>query len=144
MKPVAFSVRCPAMLSWAIMRRVRRHVARIAGGWLLFQASVLSLTSVSLCAGMIAAAAAQSCTCAHGDGQECPMHPSKPTSKSSCSCRSTNDSTTAALVSLVGPVAVLARAASIVAPSAISTFQVTARTSPAATPVAPDPPPPRA
>jgi hypothetical protein len=125
------------------MRGVRRHLAQIVSGWLLFQLSVFTLTPVSLCAGVTARALEESCICSHGDAQECPMHHPKPTSKPSCSCRSTNDSTSAGLVSLVGQVAVLSRATSIIAPSASSHFPVNARTSPADTPIDPDPPPPR-
>jgi hypothetical protein len=125
------------------MRWVRQHLVLIAGAWLLCQASTLGLTPVSLCAEMTAHATDQRCTCADGDGHECPMH-HVPTSKSSCTCRSTNDATTVAVMSLLGPVAVLAHVTSLTAPALSSYVQPNSHSFPLSGAVIPDSPPPRA
>jgi len=87
------------------MRPLRRHLAALAGVWLLCQTSILGATSWSVCAST-ALMAAETCTCGHAEGAQCPMHhPSA--SKSNCSCRSTTDPGSLAMASLLGPIAIV-------------------------------------
>jgi hypothetical protein len=90
------------------MAVLRRHLARFAGAWLAFQLAVLTLAPAAICMGKEEAAAAVACTCAHGDGQICPMHHTVSTSKTkTCSCRSSTDTAAVVLASLFGQTAVL-------------------------------------
>jgi hypothetical protein len=103
------------------------------------------IAPVSLCVVDRAGTVEQSCTCAHGDGQECPMHHTKTTkSRSSCSCRSTTDGPTATLASLIGPTAVLTSRTTIVATVATSSFRANSEAPLFDASINPDPPPPRA
>src|SRR2546426_7030463 len=75
----------------------RRRLSHFAGGCLVCQLCVLSLTP-ALCARIPSAVGGVECTCSHGDGQVCPMHHTTSTSKTkSCSCRSTTDSAAAVM-----------------------------------------------
>ncbi len=116
--------------------------APAVGAWLLCQAFSLTLNAASVCAGMTAPSVEQTCTCAHGDGQECPMHHTKSKSPASCSCRSTNEAP-AALVSLFGT-AILAQSESLPGGTVSSDLSVAPQTEPLGASVIPDPPPPRA
>ena len=79
-------------------------------GWLCCQLSLLTAAPLSLLADRVHTAAdALTCTCAHTGNAECPMHHSKP-AKRSCECRGTTDPGAAALLSMLGPIAVLADA----------------------------------
>ena len=128
------------------MGPIRRHLGAVIGVWLFCQTSALMIGPVSMCTGMATAVPGQQCTCAHDGGQQaCPMHhPTTAKSKSSCSCRSTTDTSTLAIASLLGPIAVL--------PSAIRVVDLTLTTdsvpdviaAPIDGPELPDAPPPRA
>jgi hypothetical protein len=133
-----------AVVSYAAMRRVRQHFAGIVGAWLLCQASAMVLVPVSLCTGESAGAVAQACTCSHPDGRECPMHHTKTTSRSFCSCRSTTDGPIATLASLIGPIAVLTSRTTVAASVATSGFWTNPEAVLFDASVNPDPPPPRA
>jgi hypothetical protein len=125
------------------MGRLRRHIAWIVCGWLCCQLSVLTAPPLSLFASAPHAADSTSCTCVHGENARCPMHhPAKP--KSDCQCRSTTDPDAAAIVSLLGPIAVLADAPAHGATTPITQlpdYLITGFTSFIASP---DGPPPRA
>jgi hypothetical protein len=125
------------------MRTVRRHLGWSVGAWLLCQVAVLIGTPASMCAGVAPPMVAETCTCAHGDGQACPMHHPVQSSRT-CSCRSTTDDSTVALASLLGPAAVLPSAVALVEP--VSKVDVLARlaASPLDTLSVPEAPPPRA
>jgi hypothetical protein len=126
------------------MTILRRHFIWIIGAWLLCQSSVMILVPVSLCAASRLAAAEHACTCAHADGPECPMHPTKTkTSQKSCSCRSTTDVPTAILVSLTGSVAILTSEPTVVAMDATSSLSGIPETVLLNASIDPDPPPPR-
>jgi hypothetical protein len=127
------------------MTILRRHFIWIIGAWLLCQSSVMILVPVSLCAASRLAAAEQTCTCAHADGPECPMHHTKTkTSQKSCSCRSTTDVPTAILVSLTGSVAILTSETTVAATNTTSSLPAIPGTILLNASINPDPPPPRA
>jgi len=96
---------------------VRRGLSWVICGWLCCQLSILTAAPLSLLSGMPHAADSVTCTCAHAGATECPMHHSKP-KKNGCECRSTTDPDAGAVLSLLGPIAVLADApANVPAPS---------------------------
>jgi hypothetical protein len=125
------------------MGRIRQHVAWIVSGWLCCQLSLLTAAPLSLFAHAPYAADAISCTCVHGANGQCPMHhPANP--KPDCQCRNTTDPDAAAIVSLLGPTAVLTDARTYTARLPITTSpapQITRFISFTSTP---DGPPPRA
>jgi len=84
--------------------RLRR--AWIVSGWLLCQASALVITTIALSVSLSTDAAADECTCDHGNGMMCPMHHTRTPSKSRCAYRGTADdaSTIASLLSQVAVV----------------------------------------
>jgi hypothetical protein len=124
--------------------RLRRHVAWIVGTWLLCQASAMILVPVSLCVGNGASAVEAACTCAHSGVQECPMHHTRTKSPSSCSCRSTTGGPTAILASLLGSIAVLPVAMSVLAATPTSDVSMIRDVFLLNASINPDPPPPRA
>src|SRR5262245_45934679 len=100
------------------MRGLRRHAVAIICGWLCCQ---LSLTAAPLSMFVVAPEAADSitCACVHGENAQCPMHhPAKP--KPDCQCRNATNPDAAAIVSLLGPIAVLADAPTYVTAPAIT------------------------
>jgi len=127
------------------MSRIRQRLAWVICGWLSCQLAALTLAPVS-----IFAASSHSdsitCTCVHGhDGPDayCPMHhPTK--SKSGCEYRNTTDPDTATIVSLLGPIAVLATAPFHAAPPPITRFPAYSITRFIGFVAPPDGPPPRA
>lgn len=125
---------------------LRRRLSWIACAWLCCQLPLLTAAPLSLFAHAPEAADAVTCTCVHGhDGPDayCPMHhPTK--SKSGCECRSTTDPDAATVVSLLGPVAVLAAAQSHIAPPASTNSPIYQITRFIGVVAAPDGPPPRA
>jgi hypothetical protein len=127
------------------MRRLRQRLAWIVGAWLVFQTSALMAAPVSMCAGAMVSVPEQSCTCALGGAMECPTHHrAMPNPKSSCSCRSAADTSTAAVAALLGPIAVLPPAIGV----AVLFRSTHSMPSIVATPIdgltLPDAPPPRA
>lgn len=89
------------------------------------------------------AADAVTCTCIHTGTAECPMHhPVK--KKSGCECRSGTDPDAANIVSLLGPIAVLASAPAHLAPPPITQLPDYSITRFASVFAPPDGPPPRA
>jgi hypothetical protein len=125
---------------------LRRRLSWIACGWLCCQLAALTLAPVSLVAASSHAADSLTCTCVHGhDGPDayCPMHhPAK--SKSGCECRSTTDPDAPTIVSLIGPIAVLADASLSVTPPPITKLPTYPITQFVGFVAAPDGPPPRA
>jgi hypothetical protein len=134
------------------MRGVRRRFSWIIGAWLLCQLSTMVLVPVSLCAS--GTAIEESCTCAHADGTECPMHhtkkPARPAlsrstgAPASCSCRSTTDGPTATLASLFSPAAVLTPATATAATAIAARSGTIADAVLLNASIHPDPHPPRA
>ena len=125
------------------MATLRRRLAWIVCGWMCCQLSLLTATPVSLFAHMPQAADAITCTCIHTGNAECPMHhPAK--KKSGCECRSGTDPDAANLVSLLGPIAVLAASPRQLAPPAISKSSIRPNTQFIDFVAPPDGPPPRA
>jgi hypothetical protein len=89
------------------MGRLRQRAMWIVCGWLCCQLSLLTAVPLSLAAGLPHAADSISCTCVHGANAQCPMHhPANPTPN--CHCRNAADPDAAAIVSLLGTIAVLA------------------------------------
>jgi hypothetical protein len=125
------------------MWAVRQNLTRLAGAWLLCQALSLTFVPISLYAGASTPAVEQTCTCAHNDGQECPMHHTKSKSASTCSCRSTSDAPSA-LLPLFGPAAILVPPASIIAATVSSGVPTIPQAVAFGSSVNPDPPPPQA
>src|SRR5215467_12679627 len=125
------------------MRVFRRRLSWVACGWVCCQLSVMLTVQLSLVASGAHAADAISCTCVHGANGQCPMH--RPAnSKPNCQCRNTSDPDAAAIVSLLGPIAVLADApahATTLSITQLPNFPITRFTSFFAPP---DGPPPRA
>ena len=93
------------------MNILRQRLSWVVRGSLCCQFLVLTVTPASLCANAAHASDAMDCTCVPGADAQCPMHhPVKSTP--GCECRSTTDGDVAALVSLLGPVAVVASSSS--------------------------------
>lgn len=125
------------------MGRIRQHVAWIVCGWLCCQLSLLTAAPLSLFEHSAHAADAISCTCAHGANGQCPMHhPANP--KPDCQCRNTTDPDAAAIVSMLGPIAVLADAPAHAAPLSVTTSPNRQVIRFASFIASPDGPPPRA
>src|SRR5262249_13207595 len=90
------------------MRALRLHLARLAGGLLAIHLSLFAVIPTVLCADLRSSAAGLECTCAHGDGQSCPLHHhSAAGQKNSCSCQSATDPRNEVLATMFGPMAVL-------------------------------------
>ena len=125
------------------MNAVRLRLAWIAGAWLCCQFSLLAAAPLSLSTSAAHSSQAIACTCVHTGTAQCPMH--HPVSrKRGCECRNTTNPDAASIVSLLGPVAVLADATSQPATPSINqlpTYPITRFTS---LPASPDGPPPRA
>jgi hypothetical protein len=99
----------------------RRRLSWTVCAWLCCQLSLLTATPLSLLAdSMHTAADAITCTCGHSGNAECPMHHSKPV-KRGCECRGTTDPGADALLSMLGPIAVLAETPTVMAPADITT-----------------------
>jgi hypothetical protein len=99
---------------------LRRRLSWIACAWLCCQLS-LTAAPLSLLTHAPEAADLVACTCAHTGHGECPMHHPKPQSqKRGCECRSGADPDAANIVSLIGPIAVLANVPSHLAPPPIT------------------------
>ncbi len=131
------------MLESKIVTGVRRRLSWIVSGWLCVQLSLLAGTPLSLFADAPQAADALACTCVHTGTAECPMHhPAK--RKPACECRNATDPDAANIVSLLGPIAVLAATPSQLAPPAITTSPVRPITQFIDFVSPPDGPPPRA
>jgi len=121
----------------------RRRLACVTCGWLCCQLSLLTAAPLSLVSTAPHAADSMTCSCVHGGSAQCPMHhPARP--KPDCQCRSTTDHDAAAIVSLLGPIAVLAPATqgAPLAPAVQVPVHPLARFDSVVTP--PDGPPPRA
>jgi hypothetical protein len=112
--------------------------------WLLSHAFVLGAAPVRLCLELSSRGADSVCTCSHGDGQECPMHHRAATPSSGCACRSTTDVATAALGSLLGPVALTSVSSEFDHFPRKGDLVVSALTFALDTITVPDAPPPRA
>jgi hypothetical protein len=125
------------------MSRIRQSAAWIVCGWLCCQLSVLTAAPLSLFASAPHTTDAISCTCVHGANGQCPMHhPANP--KPDCQCRSTADPDAAAIVSLLGPIAILADARTFTTRLPITTSPAHQITTFISFTSAPDGPPPRA
>jgi hypothetical protein len=127
------------------MESMRLRLRRVAAGWLVFQLSLLMSIPTTLRLATPTSATGLACTCAHDDGQMCPMHHTRSKSNSpSCSCRSTTDPMAALTASLWGPSAVLTRpVGSVDLAVTIDTPRIS-DWSPIEALVVPDAPPPRA
>jgi len=127
------------------MQSMRLRLRRVAAAWLVFQLSVLMSIPAALCLTMPSSATGLECTCAHEDGQMCPMHHTRSKSNStSCSCRSTTEPISAITASLWGPSAVLTHAVASVDLAVTSDMPRISDWSPIEALVVPDAPPPRA
>ena len=127
------------------MRMVRHRLAWFAGGWLLSQLAVLTVTPSALRVEMPSAVASAQCTCSHGDVRACPMHHTTSNSKTrSCSCRSATDTAAAVIASLFGPAAVLTVPIDATEPAARLQRPVRLESRPLDSDLVPDAPPPRA
>ena len=126
---------------------LRRRLARFAGLWLVCQLSVHTLVPVTAALATTSTEAMEDCTCAHGEGQVCPMHhrlSHSSSSKKACLWQCANSADDAATLSFLGPSAlplqvvsatpVIVRSGVVSAPFAIPSDLV---------PI-PDAPPPRA
>jgi hypothetical protein len=122
---------------------LRKRLSWIACGWLCCQLSLLTAAPAALCAHPLEAADAVTCTCIHTGNAECPMHHPK-SQKRGCECRNTTDPDAASLVSLIGPIAVLAATPHRLAPPAIAKSPVRPITQFIDFVAPPDGPPPRA
>ena len=122
----------------------RRSLSWVVCGWLCCQLSLLTAAPLSLLVDkMHTAADAITCTCAHSGNAECPMHHSKPV-KRGCECRGTTDPGADALLSMLGPIAVLADAPAVMAPADITGSPNQHITQFASVIASPTSPPPRA
>jgi hypothetical protein len=125
------------------MGRLRQRLGWIVSGWLCCQLSLLTAAPLSLFASAPHAADSMTCTCVHGANAQCPMHhPARP--KPDCQCRSTTDPDAAAIVSLLGPIAVLADAPAHATTPPITRLPDYSTTRFTSFIASPDGPPPRA
>ena len=116
-------------------------MAWIACAWLCCQLSLVA-APLSLVTHAPAAADAVTCTCTHTGHDECPMH--HPGKRKGCECRSTTDPDAAAIVSLLGPIAVLTNTPARVTPPAITQLPAYPINRFIGFVTSPDGPPPRA
>jgi hypothetical protein len=126
------------------MHRVRRAAGSIAMAWLLSQTATIVLATAAFGFEAVAVKLLE-CTCAHGsEHTDCPMHHPATSSRQGSQLQCGNETDTALLGSLMGPLALMPADASAV-PSMpprtyvlidIGTFVLRA--------AAPEPPPPRA
>lgn len=126
------------------MHRVRRAAGSIAVAWLLCQAATVVLATAAFGFEAVAVRLLE-CTCAHGSEHgDCPMHHPASPSRQGSQLQCGNDTDTALLGSLMGPLGLVPAEASA-APSIPSRAYVPldVRTF-ALRPPPPDPPPPRA
>ena len=137
------------MVAYAVMSWIRRRLAGVAAGWLVFQLTLLLAVPTTLCSTISAGRVGAECTCDHADGTMCPMHHTRSRAHGepgshSCSCRSTSDPMAASAAALTGPPAVLVAEAE----SAISLDSAECAEIAASAPLhwiaVPDSPPPRA
>ena len=105
------------------MSVIRRRLSCTICGWLCCQLSLLAVAPLSLFAHAPQAADAIACTCIHTGAAECPMHHPTPR-KRGCECRNTTDPDAANIVSLLGPIAVLASAPMRLAPPSITQLPI--------------------
>ena len=125
------------------MTALRARLSWIAAAWLCCQLSLLTAAPLSLITQHSDATDPVACTCVHTGNAQCPMHhPAKPASN--CQCRSTTDPGAAALVSMLGPTAVLASVTARLAPPPITQLPTYSITRLTALVAPPDGPPPRA
>ena len=125
------------------MATLRGRLSAIACAWLCCQLSILTAAPASLLSGMPHASDSVTCTCGHAGATECPMHHSKP-KKEGCECRSTTDPDAAAMLSLLGPIAILAEPPCQAVPVHITKSPDRHITTSTSTIAPPTPPPPRA
>jgi hypothetical protein len=126
------------------MTSLRRHLVGIASLWLCAQFALFSATGVSLFEGASAARReAVSCTCIHGADAHCPMHHHGGSAPDYRCHSNTPDPSTASVVALLGPIAVLTATAD--SPISSTSTSVFARTAVDVTRwfAIPDGPPPR-
>jgi hypothetical protein len=134
-----------SMVSCRLMLGFRRWLSRFAGGWLLCQFCIWTLTPAALCAAIPSTADSVECTCPHGGAQVCPMHQTQSKSKTrSCSCRGTTDSAATLIAGLFGPAAVLAVPIAAAEPADSSQRPAHLESRPLDFCLVPDAPPPRA
>jgi len=125
---------------------VRRRLSWIAAAWLCCQLSLLTAAPLSMFGNALHASDSVTCTCVHTGNAECPMHrPARHDAKNKqCGCRSTTDPDAAAVLSLLGPIAILAQAPSASAPPQITRSPIHPITRFTGFIVSVDGPPPRA
>jgi hypothetical protein len=129
------------------MAWMRVQVARVAAVWLALHVCLLVSVPTTLCAMGTVAAASSDCTCPHEGVNVCPMHHPKAKLKSSseqCACKSASDPVAAMTTALLGPSAVLAPAASPVAPPDATAWRLAFVPALIDSVSVPDSPPPRA
>ena len=125
------------------MGRLRRHIAWVVSGWLCCQLTLLTAAPLSMFTNAPQAADPITCVCVHGENARCPMHhPAKPTPD--CQCRNATNPDSAAIVTLLGPIAVLADAPAHETTLAITQLPNHPITSFVSLATPPDGPPPRA
>ena len=121
-----------------LMTRLRRALGPVVGVWLVCQIAPLMVTPAAFWV-----ADQLACTCPRGAGGACPMH-KQTASTTACLIRSVDDTGTAVLSALLGPVGLVPVPTLPVAPVVMGTSTpgepapATNRSRP------PDPPPPRA
>jgi hypothetical protein len=104
---------------------------------------MLTAAPSSLFAHAPQAADAVTCTCVHTGNAQCPMHHPKP-QQHGCECRNTTDPDAANILSLLGPIAVLAAAPARLGPQSITRLPIYPINKFTGFVTAPDGPPPRA
>ena len=128
----------------SLMHRLRRAAGSIAMAWLLCQTATVVLATAAFGFEAVAVKLLE-CTCAHGsEHSDCPMHHPASSSRQGSQLQCGNETDTALLGSLMGPLGLMPAEARAVpsipprtyVPTDIATFVLR--------PAPPDPPPPRA
>jgi len=145
-----FTTQCPyiGVVVCFSMRWIRPQLHRLAAGWLVCHLCLLASIPTTLRLTMFASTSGAACTCAHRDGQICPMHHTRSRTASTsssrpCSCRSSADPMTAMAASLIGPAAVLTPSPSCEAPLAGTRWSWALNPGLLESPAVPGSPPPR-
>src|ERR1700738_5700897 len=87
------------------MARFRCLLCPLVGSWLLCQIATLTIAPIELAR---SSASELACTCAHGADNVCPMHHRKtPEGSTQCQLRNAADASGSALVTFLGPGALL-------------------------------------
>jgi hypothetical protein len=120
----------------------RGGLRSVAGGWLVFQVCLWSVSSVALCCASARLDSAVECSCPNRPAHGCPMHNTKADGHA-CSCSAERNDAAGAIAAFFGPAAVLAAPLADATAAAVAQHFAASDCFPLDTSLVPDSPPPR-